>query len=332
MNDKELLIELGRKLSTFMDEEKAVVGNARIENPWFNEDAVRTATKQWTLALEEGNVVEWLNQYTINPMNKKVGIIMAGNIPFVGLHDLLSVLVTGATAICKLSSNDQVLMKWVILTLHQLDSALKERVVIAEERLTGIEALIATGSNNSSRYFEYYFKDIPRLIRKNRSSVAIIDSKDTVIEYKKLASDIFTYFGLGCRNVGKVFLPTGFDIVKLIDNFEGYSDIQHHHKYANNYTYHKAILLMNLDKHLDNGFLILQEKENELKAPLSQLFYAFYEDKNELINTLKQSDEIQCIVGSDEGLIPFGDSQKPSLLDYADQVDTVEFVLGAGSN
>jgi len=328
MEKIELLSKLGLKMQSLIQDEKAIVAKARVENPWFTEHWVSTSAVHWGLSLSPQHIQNWLKPYSF-PSNstKKVGIIMAGNIPFVGLHDLLSVVACGATAVCKLSSNDQTLMKWAIQILKDLDPRLQEKIVIVDNRLDKVDALIATGSDNSARYFEHYFKDIPKIIRKNRSSIAVIDKDISAEQLALLANDIFTYFGMGCRNVGKVFLPKGFDVVKMIDAFEGYKDLIHHHKYANNYTYHKAILLMNLDKHLDNGFLVLQEKEMEIKPPLSILFYTFYSDKNEIIQEFKDSDQIQCMVGKGEGLIPFGNAQKPALNDYADKVDVVDFIL-----
>lgn len=326
-DSKSVLIEFGEHIKNICTNELAIIARARVENPWFTEQMVSFASKNWGECLSASSVDNWLKDSNdIEYSAKKVGIIMAGNIPFVGLHDLLSVLVSGHKAICKLSSQDTPLMKWCIYTLYEIEPKLKNRISIAEDRLDKVDALIATGSDNSSRYFEYYFKDIPRIIRKNRSSVAVIDSDILPLEIEQLADDIFRYYGLGCRNVGKIHLPEGYDITKIIDGLEKYKDIIHHHKYANNYTYHKAILLMNLDKHLDNGFAIFQEKNDLIKPPLSTLFFSFYKDKDSLVDELMRNSNIQCIVGKGEGLVPFGEAQNPGLSNYADNVNTLEFL------
>ncbi len=333
MKKIDLFTKLGQRLGSLMEEEKALVAKARIENPWFTDRWVAEAASNWSSSLSEEHVTQWLGSYALKSQKGKiVGIIMAGNLPFVGLHDLLSVIACDATAICKLSSSDSALMIWVIQTLIDLDPEMKNNLQITDYKLNQIDALIATGSDNSSRYFEYYFKDIPKLIRKNRSSVAIVDPEVTSEQLALLSHDIFSYFGLGCRNVGKVYLPEGYDVTKMIDAFEGFKDHIHHHKYANNYTYHKAILLMNLDTHLDNGFLILQQKDTEIKPPLSVLFYSFYTNKKQLVSEFANSDQIQCIVGDMEGLVPYGEAQKPSINDYADHIDTIQFVLDIATN
>lgn len=322
-----ILIEFGKEIGNICLNEKAVVARARVENPWFTDKMVTLASENWGNALQKAKVNKWLQEYSYSKeVEKTVGIIMAGNIPFVGLHDLLCAVALGFKANCKLSSSDVPLMKWAIFTLWEIEPKLKTRITIAEEKLDKVDALIATGSDNSARYFEYYFNGTPKIIRRNRSSVAIIDADTNQNDLDCLADDIFQYYGLGCRNVGKVYLPKGYDVVKLIDALHKYKDIIHHHKYANNYTYHKAILLMNLDKHLDSGFLILQEKQDEIKPPLSTLFYSYYDDKNELISKLRVNQSIQCIVGKGKGLIAYGDAQKPGLEDYADNVNTLKFL------
>ena len=322
-----ILVEFGQSIAQLVQDYPSVVGRARIENPWFTEKMTSLAAQQWANMLKESEVKGWLGSIQKKANTKlNIGIIMAGNIPFVGLHDLLSVVAMNQKALCKLSSSDTPLMKWCIERLWEIEPQLKERIRIAEDKVQGIDALIATGSDNSARYFEYYFKDIPKVIRKNRSSVAIVEKTTSTEQLKALADDIFMYYGLGCRNVGKVYLPSGFQVSDFIDQLQEYEDFIHHHKYANNYTYHKAILLMNLDEHLDNGFLILQEKKGAIKPPLSTLFYEFYEDKKILLSSLMENDAIQCVVGEGEGLIPFGKSQFPELNDYADQVNTLEFL------
>lgn len=253
---------------------------------------------------------------------------MAGNIPFVGLHDLLCAVASGMKVSLKLSSQDEELMKYAIASLQKSIPELKSRIS-TEGKLNGINFLIATGSNNSARYFEYYFRDVPSLIRKNRTSLAVLNGKETDDTLEKLADDIYSYFGLGCRNVTHLIIPTDIDFHRLYTAYDKYMDIVNHHKYYNNYMYHKSILLMNLDKHYDNGFMLFQEKE-ELHAPVATLNYHFYKDIAEVKTYLEnRKDELQCVVSEIagiEGAIPFGTSQQPSLNDYADKIDVLAFL------
>jgi len=329
MYQADTFLTLGNYFKDFSTANPSVMHYAQIKNPWFTQKFIELAAQNWAKALTEQNVTNWLKNYNLSAINeptKTVGIIAAGNIPWVALHDILCSIAAGFSIHCKLSSSDDVLMKWAIETLIKINPALKEKLTIVENRLEKVDCLIATGSDNAARYFEYYFKDIPKVIRKNRSSVAVLDADVSSDDLRLLADDVFTYFGLGCRNVSKIFIPTGFDITKIIDAFEHYNFVGNHNKFANNYTYHKAILLMNQDKHLDNGFMLFRE-QTDLKAPLSQLYYSFYDDKESLLQTLKQSDALQCIVCNEECYIPFGETQNPALTDYADGVDTLAFLL-----
>jgi len=333
MDKANTFIALGNSFKYFAIANPSVTHYANIKNPWFTDKFIALAAKNWAAVLTPEKVHDWLKNYPNSNKennNKTLGIIAAGNIPWVALHDILCGIAAGFIVKCKLSSNDDVLMKWAIETLIKINPALQEKLIIVENRLEKVDCLIATGTDNAARYFEYYFKDIPKIIRKNRNSVAVLDAAISADDLKLLADDVFTYFGLGCRNVSRVFFPKGFDITTLIDAFEHYNYVGNHHKFANNYTYHKAILLMNLDKHLDNGFMLFREhpaSDIGIKAPLSQLYYSFYEDKNNLLKDLKNSDTIQCIVCNDKGYTPIGGSQVPSLNDYADGVDTLEFLL-----
>jgi hypothetical protein len=305
-----------------------ILETAQINNQWFTKDNIIKACDNWYLALEKENIVNWLKPSKPSNNPKKIGIIMAGNIPFVGLHDLLCVLSSGHKAVVKLSSNDEILMGYAILLLKQFQPELDDKIIISDS-MKGIDALIATGSNNSSRYFESYFKDIPKIIRKNRTSIAVLNNTETNEELTSLADDIYSYFGLGCRNVTHLLLPRNIELKKLYVAYDKYIDIVNHHKYYNNYMYHKSILLMNLSKHYDNGFMLFQEKEG-LQAPIATLNYHFYDSDSEVLNYIEQNkNDIQCIVSKwdiIENKIPYGKSQSPSLSDYADNVDTMKFL------
>lgn len=301
------------------------------QNNWFTVEYIKTAFLAWANELTPHKLEQWLanHQQFSNTPPLKVAIIMAGNIPLVGLHDLLAVLVSGNKALVKLSSDDTVLMERVIGQLIQIEPKLGQQIEVVKEQLPkGFDAVIATGSNNTNRYFDYYFKGKPALLRKSRTSVAVLTGNETPEDYQKLGSDIFTYFGLGCRNVSKLYVPKGFDIVPFYEGIEPFNQHINHHKYANNYTYHKAILLMNQTKHFDNNFLLLKEDE-KLSSPLGVMFYEYYNNLEELAQTLKgQQEQIQCVVSKlDLGYsLPLGKAQQPALDDYADGVNTLDFL------
>jgi|694.fasta_scaffold01211_27 hypothetical protein len=295
-------------------------------NGWFTPENIRLALLAWSEALTEENLLKWIAPYNLqNPANpKKVAIICAGNIPMVGLHDVISVLITGHIAYIKLSSDDDKLIPAILQLFSNLNPVIVPRIVFSEQRLSGHEAVIATGSNNTSRYFAYYFKDVPHIIRKGRTSVAVIRGMETDEEMKRLGHDIFDYFGLGCRNVSKVFVPVGFNLDRIFEAIYVFHPIINHNKYANNYDYNKAVWLLNREELLDNGFILFKQ-ENRIASPTGSLFYEFYSDESKLKDTLdRHRDELQCVIGSNE--IPFGESQKPQLWDYADDVDTIRFL------
>ncbi|UCS91609.1 acyl-CoA reductase [Echinicola marina] len=304
---------------------------AENNNNWFTPDQVKLALQALVEMLDEKVLNEWMGKYEIadQVQSKKVGVMMAGNIPAVGFHDLMVVLLTGHVAHVKLSSSDQVLMKWLVKELSELAPELAAKVVF-EEMLKGMEAYIATGSDNSARYFEYYFGKYPSVIRKNRSSVAVLDGTESILDYRELAKDIFQYYGLGCRNVSKIFLPEEQQLQGFLEAIEGYHFMLSHHKYLNNYDYNKSIYLVNGEPHLDNGFLLCKQSE-ELVSPIAVLYYEVYKDKGELDQKIEaRKEKIQCIV-SKGGWYPssfeFGQAQKPSVGDYADHVDTVAFLM-----
>ncbi len=308
---------------------ESVIHAANVHNQWFTPAFISLAANNWVATLNENDIEEWLKPIQKNIEPKKVAIIMAGNLPFVGLHDLICVLATGNKALVKLSSQDEVLMKYAIEKLIESDTTLKDKIEITE-RLNDAEKLIATGSNNSARYFDYYFRNIPTLIRKNRTSIAVLSGNETEQELQQLANDIYQYFGLGCRNVSHLLMPKNMDLEKLYKALDIHIDLVHHHKFYNNYMYHKAILLMNLTKHYDNGFMIFQEKE-ELHAPIATLNYHYYdtiEDVKNYITTHK--DNIQCVASNIleiKNVVELGSTQKPSLWHYADNVNTIDFLI-----
>jgi hypothetical protein len=322
---------LGDKLLK-INAETPVLHQAYLHNNWFTIDMQLKAIHAWGELLSKPNLENWLKPYSMieNVEPKIIAVIMAGNIPLVGLHDLISILVTGNIALIKPSSDDTKLMNWLVSELIEIEPNFSSFIRLAEERqLKNFDAIIATGSNNSHRYFEYYFKDKPNLLRKNRNSVAVLTGNETEEELDKLADDVFLYFGMGCRNVSKLLLPQGYNLEPMFLAFERYKDIINHNKFANNYTYHKALFLMNQDPHLDNGFLILRQ-DDKLASPLSVLMFEFYENEIDIQKYLTANKElIQCSVGNIglEGMVPFGKSQDPDLNDYADGIDTIKFIL-----
>ncbi len=298
-------------------------------NGWFNRENIIFSLQQWSEALTPRNLKLWLGKYDLsNSGDKTVGIVMAGNIPLVGFHDFLSVLVSGHNVLAKLSTNDKQLLPVIASYLMHLDSRYENRIKFTEDKLKGFDAVIATGSNNTARYFEYYFKDKPSIIRKNRNSVAVITGNETKEELEKLSEDIFRYYGLGCRNVSKLFVPEDYDFDNFFKAMYEWNPIINQDKYANNYDYNKAVYLMSEFKLLDNGFLMLKE-DKSFGSPIASLFYEKYNDEQELTTHLKvNSEKIQCVVKQDpeSNEVKFGQTQKPQLWDYADNVDTIEFL------
>ncbi len=298
-------------------------------NGWFNRENIVHSLKQWSQALTTENLKLWLGEYDLSESGgKTVGIVMAGNIPLVGFHDFLSVLVTGHQVLVKLSSNDQLILPVIASYLMHLDSRYENRIKFTDEKLEKFDAVIATGSNNTARYFEYYFKNKPSIIRKNRNSVAIINGTESKEELQKLGEDIFRYYGLGCRNVSKLYVPENYDFDSFFKAIYDWNPIINQDKYANNYDYNKAVYLMSEFKLLDNGFLMLKEDQS-FGSPIATLFYEKYENESNLMKKLGEDKEkIQCIVKSntENGEVKFGQTQKPQLWDYADDIDTIEFL------
>ncbi|KAF2519267.1 acyl-CoA reductase [Flavobacterium salilacus subsp. salilacus] len=314
---------------TFFDNFINLIQLSQSHNGWFTPQQVYFAIQSWAEALTDDNLDKWLENYTINYTEPKtVGLVLAGNIPMVGFHDFLSVLITGNKALVKASSNDQHLLPFLAKYLIAVEPKLADRITFTEGKLEGFDAVIATGSNNTARYFEYYFKNKPAIIRKNRNSVAILTGKETKEELTALGEDIFRYFGLGCRNVSKLYVPKDYDFKDFFEAMFTYGDIVHYEKYANNYDYNKAVFLMSNFKILDNEFMTLKE-DTSYASPISSVFYEYYDDIDNLKQKLEaEHEQLQCVVsnGITENSIPFGQTQKPALWDYADNVDTISFL------
>ena len=302
---------------------------AEIHNPWFTNSSIAFALESWHEQLKEDMLIAWLSPYKLKEVKskKRILLVMAGNIPLVGFHDFLTVLVLGHKVVIKMSSVDNVLLKFIIKKLISIEPEFARSIFFVDEvKDKKYDGVIATGSDNSSRYFEYYFKDAKKIIRKNRRSIAILDGDESETELKGLAEDVFLYFGLGCRSVSKIFLPSGYNIDKLFNAFYFFNKIIEHTKYANNYDYHKAVFLMGSHKLLDNGFLLMKE-DDSLFSPVAMLYYEFYDDINTMEEFItKNNDKLQCVVSKLR--LPFGTAQKPNLWDYADGIDTIEFLRG----
>ncbi|WP_421940663.1 acyl-CoA reductase [Pedobacter sp.] len=319
---------LGQMLTNPTDILGNTIFSAESSNPWFTQNNIKKSLISFGEMLNTKDIDLWFQSASFNPSAKKVGLILAGNIPMVGFHDVLCVLATGNIALIKLSSSDDKLIKTVLSKLIEIEPAFESHIEYVE-RLKDFDAVIATGSNNSSRYFEYYFSKVPHIIRKNRNSVAVLNGLETEADIQNLGNDIFDYFGLGCRNVSKMYFPKGYDVAKFYDHLETYQDIINHFKYQNNYDYNKSIYLVNAAKHYDNGFLLLKEDQS-LASPLAVVFYEEYEDLKALDQTLNEkAEDIQCVVSNTTLSVPtfaFGQSQHPKLWDYADNINTIDFL------
>ena len=334
----ELISEIGEFLKNYLDEKydnkkddnliefEKVIKKAQSNNSWFTDEYIKINLTYWSKKLIKTNLNQWLSKYNLKDTSRKnIAIIMAGNIPLVGFHDFICVFLAGHNSIIKLSSNDKYLIPF-LLNLVKFPS---DRVVYLDGMLTEYDAVIATGSDNTSRYFEYYFKNKQSIIRKNRNSIAILDGNETDEELKSLSHDILTYFGLGCRSVSKLYVPKGYNFDSFFNSIFAYKDLINNHKYANNYDYNKAIYLMSEYKFLDNGFFMIKEG-NEMHSPISTINYEYYDNISHLSEKIKQQEEnIQCVVSNIkfEGRIDFGETQNPSLNQYADNIDVMNFLL-----
>lgn len=289
-------------------------------NPWFTKENCIKALNGIVHLTKKEALEQFSNSYSFTSQPKTIALIMAGNLPFVGFHDLLCVLLTGNKALCKLSSSDTRIPMKLIEWMHEWNPELKEYIRISPGPIKNYDAVIATGSNSSIAQFETYFGQVPHLFRKNRTSIAILDGSETNEELAKLSSDCFDFFGMGCRNVSKLYLPAGFDLNRIFENFMDQAHLIQHHKYGNNYDYNRTVYLMNQIPFLDNNVFMLKE-DNGIHAPLSVIYYEFYEKKSDVLKMVNEMDEeLQAIVG--HGFIPFGKAQSPDITDFADGVDT----------
>lgn len=307
------------------------IRKAYLQNKWFTADNSIKALGEVCNMLNKILLQIWINNHHDDlsdaPVMKKVGIIMAGNIPAVGFYDLLCVLVSGHKAVIRTSSDDAILIPFLVEVLLNIAPEFENQIEFTQ-RISDIDAVIATGSNNTSRYFDYYFAKYPSIIRRNRNSVAVLAGNETAAEFRALGNDIFDYFGLGCRNVSKLYVPRGYVFDPFFEVIEERSALMEHNKYMNNYDYHRALFLLDGIPFLTNNFLILRENE-PLATPVSVVHYEFYDDIYTLEEQLKsKSDEIQCRVGLNG--LPFGSSQQPGLMDYADGVDVLQWLTGLG--
>ena len=321
-----LLVRLGEYILSGDDQWKEVKEQAGRENGWFIPEFVGLATENIARSFLQKNILEkWSQNYQLPTTNhelKTAGIVMAGNIPLVGFHDFLCVFISGHKAAVKASSKDQILIKHLVEKLAEWDIEVKNLVKFSE-MLKGCDAYIATGSNNSSRYFDYYFGKFPHIIRRNKTSVAILTGQETNKELEKLADDVYLYFGLGCRNVTKIYVPYEYDFIPLLEAFRKYNYLADHHKYKNNYDYNLAVNLLNKKYYMTNDSILLIE-HTALFSPISQLNYEFYSSETTLASSVAGNTDLQCIIG--ENQTPFGSAQCPSITDYADNIDTLKFL------
>lgn len=327
--------ELGNRIANWVSLEKKkksspispILQQAFNKNGWFDAPQVLLAMESIQFWLNSKSLNSWVSSYDFNEIEKSpkvVGVIMAGNIPLVGFHDYLSVLISGHKLLAKLSTKDEVLISFLHHELINIEPRFKDLVDFSTERFNDVEAVIATGSDNSSKYFEYYFSKKPHIIRKNRTSIAVLTGKETKEQLNELGNDIFRYYGLGCRSITKLYLPKGFEIDWFYTGIIEHAGVINNHKYQNNYDYHKSLFLLNGLKIWDNNFLLLKE-DNSLTSPVGTLFYEEYEDIKDLEERLSSvSSKIQCRVGI--GGFDLGNSQKPELTDYSDDIDVLQFL------
>lgn len=303
------------------------IKRAKHHNSWFTEDNILYTFECWSKLLTKSKLNSWISNYTLTNTAKNVAVIMAGNIPLVGFHDFLSVLVAGHQIVVKQSSNDRHFLPLIAKYLEYVEPAFKGQIVFSDDTLSEFDAAIATGSNNTSRYFEYYFAGYPHIIRKNRNSVAVLTGDESDTELLGLSEDVFRYFGLGCRSVSKLFVPKGYDFTNFFEAIYSQKEIIHYKKYANNYDYNKAVYLMSEFDLLENGFLILKQ-DKSYASPIGSLFYEYYEDLTALEEKLKaDKEQIQCVVSTSlADTVNFGQTQTPALTEYADGVDTMAFL------
>jgi hypothetical protein len=341
----ESFVSLGTFLGNFLSEKERredplfillddAIEKSGILNAWYTRESTEYALKAWTVSLQRVELEKWLAPYASvlidTAPGRNIAVIMAGNIPLVGFHDFLTVLLSDNLFTGRLSSDDTELLPALAGILESFNPEWKGRIHFTQEKLSGFDAVIATGSNNSSNYFNYYFAKYPHIIRKNRNGIAILTGEENEKELSGLADDIFLYYGLGCRNVSKLYFPKGYDVEPLFKAFHRYIHYCTHHKWMNNHDYYRSIFLLNQVVALDNGFALLTENK-AIASPPSVIYYEYYRKKNELLDQLAmKQDELQVVVCKEE--VPFssclpGQAQAPRLADYADGVDTLQFLL-----
>ena len=329
------LIESLDKLSYFLENESEELNNwidlAKNNNSWHTPTETKRAIKAWSETLKKDQLENWLAKYEVKEVEpKKIGLVLAGNLPMVGFHDVLTVLLSGHIAHIKLSSQDSVLIPKILEYLIKALPSVEKQIVYAE-RLNEVDSVIVTGSNNTAQHFEQYFKNKPKVIRRNRNSVAVLNGEENFEEIQSLGLDMFSYYGQGCRNVTKLYFPVNYDITKFLDQLQDFAYVIDHHKYFNNYNYYKSIYLVNKEDHLDTGFVMLKESK-DLQAPLSVLYFERYDNVEALEDRLNEmSEAIQCVVTKmnlkiSSPVFGFGESQCPALDDYADGIDTMAFL------
>ncbi len=301
-----------------------IINKQFVLNGWFTKENVFQSLNALGSQLTESNLNEWTNDYSFSISPKNIAIIMAGNIPLVGFHDFMSVLISGHNAICKLSSDDKSLLPALAQHLIQFSPELKQRIIFTNGKMNKMDAIIATGSDNSIRHFKDYFGHLPNIFRKNRTSIAVLTGTETRDELALLGKDIFEYFGLGCRNVSHLIVPENYNFNLFFESIVDFHPIINHHKYANNYDYNKAVYLLNKSNLLDNNFVLLK-KSNELFSPLAMINYHYYKNEEELNQYLEyHNEQIQIIVG--KNYTAFGNAQRPLLTDYADGINTLNWL------
>ena len=319
---------LAGKDGKYVDAVKGLISNQQFKNGWFTPQNVEHALSAIADLLTAGKLEAWTGMYPeLSEISEPsdVAVVMAGNIPLVGFHDFLSVLITGNRVIAKTSSKDPDLIVFIGEMLGEINPSFRERIRFTDGLLKGFDSVIATGSNNTSRYFDYYFGKYPHIIRKNRNSIGIIEGNETGAEIAGLGADVFLYFGLGCRSISKIYVPVGYDVRALAERWSEYSYLAEHNKYANNYDYNKAVFIVNRDEYIDTGFL-LGRNDSRLASPVAVLHFEYYQTVDDLQReTELLKDSIQCIAGRNN--TPFGKAQMPELWDYADGIDTLEFLL-----
>lgn len=327
------LIFLGNKIKEVLENHAAdeVIEQAYLENNWFSHEFIRLSLNHISeFYLKEEKIMQWIENYqlTEKPSGKLIALILAGNLPLVGFHDVICNYISGHRSLIRMSHKDKVLLPYLISELNAFNPD-NQDFFIFEEKLSGFDAVIATGSNTSAPYFKYYFGKYPHIIRHNRNSVAILTAEENEKDLKELSNDIFYYYGLGCRNVSKIYIPEDYDLKPLLNSFEKFAYFDNFFRYANNYQYNRSIYLVNQIPHLDNGFLLLKEDEG-FHPPIAVLFYEVYQSVDEVIEKLhEQREHIQVVAGNVKTGLPqvsFGKTQFPELWDYADEVDTLNFL------